>query len=241
LARGLYERGWGVLTIDYAGVGQSPGDERISADDWVEDVRAAIEFARAHSGARFLAVLGHSLGGQLIGQCLALPEVDGLLLVAAQRGMPQFFRGRSGIRVLYAYGVILAATWLLGRLPPHRLTLPVSVPAAALRQWARWGLSGVYRNRDGISVETRFRAYEGPITSITIADDRDNAPPAAVEALLGLFSSAEIRRIELRPADVGLERIGHFGLFRNATPRVCTMVDDWLRDLEQRASPGVGN
>lgn len=241
LARGLSGLGWGVLTVDYAGVGQSPGDDQTTGDDWVEDVRAAIEFARVHSGTQFLAVIGHSLGGQLVGQCSALPTLDGLLLVSAQRGMPRLFDGRAKARVLYAYGMILATTSVLGRLPPHRLTLPVAVPAGALRQWARWGLSGVYRGDNGAAREARFASYAGPITSVCIADDTNDAPKAAVEALLVLYARADIQRIELRPSNLGLDRIGHFGLFLKTTPAVTDVFHHWLGELETRAARNLSS
>ena len=52
---------------------------------------------------------------------------------------------------------------------------------------------------------------------IAIADDV-MVPPPAVWRLMGVYPQAEKRQLVLRPADFGLDRIGHLGPFhkRNA-------------------------
>ena len=41
------------------------------------------------------------------------------------------------------------------------------------------------------------------------------ATVAATDRILGLFANCEAKRIEVTPADVGGQAIGHFGFFRS--------------------------
>ncbi|HVG61311.1 MAG TPA: alpha/beta fold hydrolase [Hyalangium sp.] len=237
LAEDLARRGWGVMTFDYRGVGASRGGRsvrNITADDWAgEDIPAALEVLRRQTGASFVGVLAHSLGGQLFGMSPASEQVDGALLLASQRGMPRLFTGRHRLRVEYAYRAFPLLIRLWGELPVTRLTFPEACPPGAVLQWIHWGREGVFRDARGEDVEARFGRFRGPLVSVRIEDDEADAPLAAVEALEQLFTAASLRREALRPRDFGADRIGHFGPFSPRAPSALRdRLDAWLRDLQ---------
>ncbi len=243
LAGFLASEGWGAMTFDYRSAGASAdpaADRLVTADDWVNlDLPAAIREIRRRASPRFLAVFAHSIGGQLLGQSPALDDTDGVLLIAAQRGIPKLFHGMARVRIEYAYAVFPALIGLLGRLPKSKMTLPETCAGGALLQWVRWGRSGVFSDVAGRSMEARFGQYRGPLVAVSIADDQNYAPPEAVEALTGLYANARIRREVLSPADYGLPRLGHFGMFHPRAPRsLWSQVDVWLRQLESARLPG---
>ncbi|HEY8459984.1 MAG TPA: alpha/beta fold hydrolase, partial [Blastocatellia bacterium] len=103
-------RGWGALTFDYRSVGSSRNAERdagvdssVTLDDWANfDLPAAVAEARRRANPKFLAVIAHSIGGQLFGQSPIRHNVDGALLIAAQRGIPRFYKGVGRLRIEYA-------------------------------------------------------------------------------------------------------------------------------------------
>ncbi|MGH9369385.1 MAG: alpha/beta hydrolase family protein [Thermoanaerobaculia bacterium] len=242
-AGAVAEKGWGALTFDFRGVGGSldpSADASVTADDWVNlDIPAAFDEIKRRAEPRFLAVFAHSIGGQLLGQSPALAEVGGALLVAAQRGIPRLFRGVARLRVWYAYAVFPPLTRLFGRLPKSRLTLPEPCAGGPIRQWVRWGRTGVFTDREGHSVEPRFASYRGPLIAVTISDDDDYAPGPAVEALTRLYVNAKVRREILSPAAAGLQRLGHFGLFHPRAPRsLWAKAESWLRELEAASRDG---
>jgi len=236
-AGAMADKGWGALTFDFRGVGGSLdplADAGVTADDWVNlDIPAAFDEIRRRDNPKFLAVAAHSIGGQLLGQSPALAEVGGALLIAAQRGIPRLFHGVARLRVWYAYAVFPPLTRLLGRLPRSRLTLPESCAGGPIRQWVRWGRTGVFTDWEGRSVEPRFAIYRGPLVAVTISDDDRYAPGPAVEALTRLYVNAKVRRETLSPAQAGVERLGHFGLFHPRAPRALwAKAESWLRELE---------
>jgi predicted alpha/beta hydrolase len=236
LAGELARRGWGVMTFDYRGVGGSRGNRparTITADDWAgEDIPAALRALRQRSGASFVGVLAHSLGGQLFGMSPVSEQVDGALLLASQRGLPRLFTGWHRLRVEYAYRVFPLLIRLRGELPVTPLTFPEGCPPEVVLQWIRWGREGVFRDRRGEDVEARFGRFRGPLVSVRVEDDADNAPPTAVEALERLFTGASLRREVLRPRDFGVEHIGHFGPFSPRAPGALRdRLDAWLREL----------
>ena len=237
LAQFLAEKGWGVLTFDYRSQGSSQDaarDAAVTIDDWVNlDLPAAAAEARRRAGGGFLAVFAHSIGGQILGQSPIRKDVDGALFVAAQRGIPGLYEGSDGWAVRYAYAAFPIVIRALGRLPVSRFTFPDSVSGKVVRQWARWGRSGVFTAWGGENVEPRFADYDKPLIAVSVADDARYAPPRAVEALTKLYTRARVRRESLSPGDFGLSTLGHFGLFSPRAPRVLwAKAEAWLRDLE---------
>jgi predicted alpha/beta hydrolase len=233
----LAGRGWGALTFDYRSAGSSRDgmdDSAVTLDDWANlDLPAAVAEARRRAAPKFLAVIAHSIGGQLLGQSPIRHDVDGALLIAAQRGNPKLYRGVGRLRVEYAYAVFPLLIRLLGRLPVSQFTFPAECSGQAVRQWVKWGRSGVFTDRRGADVESRFAEYRGPLTAITIADDDYYAPAEAVEALTRMYSRAELKREIVRPRDYGVENIGHFGFFHRHAPReLWDRTATWLRELE---------
>jgi predicted alpha/beta hydrolase len=219
----LAGRGWGALTFDYRSVGSSrdaAADSAVTLDDWVNlDLPAAVAEARRRANPKFLAVVAHSIGGQLLGQSPIRHDVDGALFIAAQRGIPKLYKGVGRLRVEYAYAVFPILIRLFGHLPISPLTFPDACSGRAVRQWVEWGRSGVFTDRHGANVESRFAEYRGPLTAVTIADDEYYAPAEAVEALTRMYRGAEVKREIVRPRDYGVERIGHFGFFHRQAPR----------------------
>jgi predicted alpha/beta hydrolase len=233
-AAGLAQRGWGVMTLDYRGVGEShaAADFRaITADHWAAlDLPAAVDRMRALTGARRLGVVAHSLGGQLFGMSPAASRVDGAVFLAAQRGIPRFFRGAARLRLEYAYRAFPILARAFGAIPTSRVTFPDPCPPRAVLQWIRWGRTGVFTDAQGQSVEARFADFQGELVSAHVEDDLGFAPPAAVDALAALYTRAKLARRALGPAEFGLERLGHFGPFRPRAPAsLWDRIDGWLR------------
>ena len=236
----LAGRGWGALTFDYRSVGASRDaatDVSVTLDDWINlDLTAAVSEVKRRANPKFLAAIAHSIGGQLLGQSPIRHDVNGALFIAAQRGVPKFYKGIGRLRVEYAYAVFPILIRLFGRLPISSLTFPDACSGRAVRQWVEWGRDGVFTDNSGANVESQFEEYRGPLTAVTIADDKYYAPAEAVEALTRMYRNAELRREIVRPRDYGVETIGHFGFFHRRAPReLWDQGEAWLRKLETRA------
>lgn len=84
IARGMAERGWGVLRYDFAGLGASEGDfAETNFSTNCEDLRRAVEFLSGeHHPPRFL--FGLSFGGAAsLAMADQLPSIAGVITLAA--------------------------------------------------------------------------------------------------------------------------------------------------------------
>ena len=235
----LAGRGWGALTFDYRSVGGSRDtatDSSVTLDDWTNlDLPAAVSEVRSRANPRFLAAFAHSIGGQLLGQSPIRHEINGALFIAAQRGVPKFYKGIGRLRVEYAYAVFPTLIRLLGYLPVSPLTFPDACSGRAVRQWVEWGRSGVFTDIEGENVESGYADFREALLAVTIADDEYYAPTEAVEALTRMYCNAELRRETIRPQEYGVQSIGHFGFFHRRAPReLWDRVEAWLRELETK-------
>ncbi len=222
LAAFLSTRGFATLLLDYRGTGGSrPASLRgfhASADDWAAlDLAAAVSFLEGRYPTLPLTWLGHSIGGQLFGLCPERRRVRAAVFVAAQNGHWRHWQGLLRWRMLLNWYVMVPVlTAAFGYLPMRRFTgSGEDVPAAMARQWARWGRNRGYLMASKLAdPKVAFGDVAIPLCAYSFTDDRLFGPEAAVEALLAFYPSAALERRRLAPAELGKERIGHFGWLR---------------------------
>ncbi len=219
LARHLAAQDIGVLTYDYRGMGDSvldrPSFSRVRLEDWGrKDFPAVLRWLRATRGPERVVVLGHSVGGQLLGIAPEITGVDALIGVAAQSG---YWRHWDGLERAKVFAFWYAAVPLLSRagasFPSSLLGLGQDIPSSVARQWAEWGRDPEYirsrtvgpRPQYHDEVRCRLRTYLIP--------DDNLAPPRASRAWHDWFPNAEREVVELGARTATGRRIGHFGFF----------------------------
>lgn len=217
-ARFLAENNFTVLTFDYRGIGESRPqslrgfDARMS--DWAQQDLAGVAHwcAREFQPERFFLIC-HSAGGQLMGMARINPLVHALVFVAAQHGYWGNWPLRSRYNVAVLWRLIPVVTRVFGYLPA-RLGIGEDLPRGVANEWAKWG-----RDRDylfGFGHEFDLESYRSlavPMLAYSFWDDW-YAPRVAVEALLQKYSAAQITHHHLTPTESPVQRIGHFGFFR---------------------------
>jgi predicted alpha/beta hydrolase len=220
----MAEQGWDVVTFDYRGMGDSavPWAEAaaFSLVDWGEkDLAGVIAWARARLASERLALLAHSIGGQVAGFTPNKNALTALVGVAAQRGYWPYWTGWRKWGVYFFFRVFVPlAVKLRGRLPLGFADL-ADMPAGVARDWARWGVNHDYRDGAGTDLKPRFADFRAPTLAISFSDDLALAPERAVDVLFTeYFTRAPLTRWHLRPQDLGVKAIGHAGFF---DPKVC--------------------
>ncbi|MFN3304417.1 MAG: hypothetical protein ACK44A_11930 [Roseateles sp.] len=89
------------------------------------------------------------------------------------------------------------------------------LPAGAALEWAAWGRTpGFLFGDDSLARERAYDRFAGPVHLWSITDDHLFGSAPAVDALAAQFSAAPVQRHVLRPQDIGVRRIEHFGPFR---------------------------
>ncbi|WP_028240087.1 alpha/beta hydrolase family protein [Stutzerimonas azotifigens] len=217
----LAEQGYRVLSYDYRGIGRSRPTAlrrlRMRWRDWGElDFDAAVRWLRERAPEGPLLAVGHSIGGFLPGFAPAAVEVDRFLGVGAQyawwRDYAAAQRGRMFARWHLAMPLLTA---VCGYFPGRRLGWLEDLPAGVAYEWARRPerMEESYPAAERDEVLARFAAIRAPILGVSMSDD-PYGTPAAIRRGLSYYRNAPRQRVELSPAALGREAVGHFDLFR---------------------------
>lgn len=227
-ARSLASQGPDVVTLDYRGIGGSRPKRlkgfHATMRQWGElDLDAALRWALRELEPDRLFVVGHSVGGQLLGHASAADEVAAAYFVGSQSGYWRHWpaSGKLGIFTLW-HLLIPGLSGPMGYFPSPWFGLGQDLPSGVARQWARWGRHPDYLLRDGGEVRAKYGRIHCPLAATAIAKDRF-APEAGVRALLDMYPNAQ-RRLVLE-GDVG-----HFEWFKAKNEDLWAKAAAWLAD-----------
>lgn len=211
-------QGCTVLTYDYRGIGESrPARLRgfeATLRDWGErDLEGVLRFAIEDKGSRPLHVVGHSVGGQLLGLAQSNGAIERAVTVSSQSGYWGHWTGASALsKAAVWYGLMPVVGTLVGYIP-GKLGIGEDLPGGVALEWARWCRHPHYLLGHGISPEG-FSRLRAQLRVISIADD-DYAPRQAVDWLHALYTNADVERHHVSPRELEVPAIGHFGFFRS--------------------------
>ncbi len=219
-AQFLAQEGFTAITFDYRGIGESCHQPlktlKTSVIEWAEkDIAGLIDWMADHYPSAKLLVVGHSMGGQIIGLVPNNARISALLAVAAQSGYWGLWDGpRKYFMALVWYVLIPSLTRIYSYLPGKRFGLGENVPAGVALEWARWGRNPHYIvDERGQPLRDHFRTFAAPMLVYSFEDD-PYAPKRTVEGFLEFYPQARITHRRLSPQDAGVGAIGHFGFFR---------------------------
>ncbi|MEQ1802031.1 MAG: alpha/beta fold hydrolase [Gammaproteobacteria bacterium] len=219
LAAYLKAQGIGVLSYDYRGMGDSvlggEGPARVRLEDWGrKDFPAAFRWLRDRHAPARVVVLGHSVGGQLLGIAPEVRDADALVGVATQSGHWRHWDGLERAKVFALwYAAIPLLTALNDRFPSSRLGLGQDIPSGVARQWAEWGRDSNYIRSPTVGPQPQFHDQVRCRLRTYLAEGDDLAPERAVRAWHDWFPNAERELVRLGPRNAAGRAIGHFGFF----------------------------
>jgi predicted alpha/beta hydrolase len=244
-ARFLSQGGMPTLVYDYRGIAKSRPrslrDFPASVEDWgSKDCAAALEWLASRFPRARRVVVGHSVGGFVTGFVTNGPMIDRMLLVGAHTGYWRDYaaKARPGMYLLW-HALMPSLTRLVGYFPGRKLHLLEDLPAGVALEWANRRRPDFWWNKktaDG-AVDTawmesalgRFQAIRARTLSLRFSDDAF-ATAAATDRILDLYRNCPTTRRVIRPADVGHQKIGHFGFFRSRfSDTLWPQVIEWLR------------
>lgn len=229
-----------VLTWDYRGIGESRprslrGFEGTLSDWGRHDFEGVLRFAQREFAGRPLVAVGHSVGGQLLGQAPSNQLLSRVVTVASQVGAwnlwPQPMRwAMAGVW----FALMPALTHSFGFLP-GQFGIGEDLPKNVALEWAKWCRSRDYFFGHGTSREGYSRLTM-PLLAYSFSDDR-YAPKPTVDGLVAAYSGAQLDRRHLTPKDIGASSIKHFGFFRpQFESTLWTQVRDFVLDARPATS-----
>jgi len=219
LAAHLEQEGIGTLTYDYRAMGDSAvGRDRLGGvrlDDWgLRDFPAALRWLRERYAPARVVVLGHSVGGQLLGLAPEVLTVDGLVGVAAQSGHWRHWDGLGRARVFTLWYAAIPLLTVTGeRFPSSRLGLGQDIPSGVARQWAQWGRDREYARSRRVDPQPKYHEQVRCRLRTYLIGGDDLAPERAVRAWHDWFPNAGRELVDLGTHNAAGTLIGHFGFF----------------------------
>lgn len=222
-AEWLAAQGYMAVTFDYLGMGQSRNGSLRALKDidifhWARhDCSVMLDQVAAAADGVPLYWIGHSLGAQILPLVAGHERLTRIVTIAAGSG---YWRENSPqIRKqawLLWHGLAPALTAMTGYFPGERFGAVGDLPAGVIRQWRRWCLHPEYLvGAEGEPVRRAFAEVRRPITSLSFTDD-EMMSARSTESLHGFYTGAPKRMRRIAPSEVGVDRIGHFGFFRNS-------------------------
>jgi predicted alpha/beta hydrolase len=218
-AQWLAGQGATVVTFDYRGIGESRPHRlrgfEARVRDWGEqDLEGVLRFAAEAWPGRAVKLLGHSVGGQLVGLAPSARHVSGVMTVASQSGYWGHWPLPSKVAMAGLwYGLMPLTSSLVGYFP-GKLGIGEDLPRGVAEEWARWCRSEGYFTEHGVSAEG-FAQVRAPVLALSFTDD-PYAPKTAVDWLHRLYRSALVERRHVSPRELGVRAVGHFGFFRES-------------------------
>lgn len=207
-----------TITFDYSGIGKSLHgnikNENCSLLNWGNrDLETVIKYAIETYPNHKVILLGHSIGGQLIGLAPSSYMADKIILVAAQAGYWKFWKGVSKIRMwINWYLLVPVLTKGFGYFPSKKISRMENLPKNVAEEWAKWCRSSDYLFASFSHNKLYFDRIKCKLTSISIDDD-SFAPKKSVEWLTAKFENASIKNLHFVPKNISALKIGHFSLF----------------------------
>ena len=210
-----------VITFDYFGIGKSLKQPiktiSVNAASWGQnDLEAVILYTKTNFSNLPLTLLGHSIGGQLIGLAPSSVVAEKIILVAAQSGYWRFWKGTGRIKMWGNWHLLFPLlTTVFGYMPSKKFSGMENLPRHVAMQWQKWCLSPFYFFGDTSVTNFQFLHINARIMAISIEDDAF-APKQAVDWLSNKFTKSMVTKTQLNPTDFQLTKIGHFGVFKEA-------------------------
>lgn len=250
----LFREGFDVICYDYRGIGESrPATLRGFRAGWIDwghlDFEAILQHAaRAHPGQP-VHVVGHSIGGFLIGLAGSSHRIARAFTVGAQFAYWRDYAPALRRRLVAKWHVAMPLlTLLCGYFPGRRLGWLEDTPKGVVRDWAlsrrrledTWHGRAAARALDRRALVQRFAAVTAPMLAVGLTDDEFGTVPA-IERALAYFTQSPRLHLRISPQAIGAPAIGHFGFFHSRfEPTLWPLALAWLRSGRLPADhPGV--
>ena len=215
----LTARGYVTLTFDYRGINQSSPETlrgfEAKITDWGRlDMAGIFDWVLNRYPDLKKTVIGHSMGGQMLGLMHNNHAIDQVFFIASCTGYWRDFQ--NPIRRLMPLW-IFAMTWstrVYGYATAKKLRQGENLPGGVALQFASWCANPDYFQPDLQSgtVPLYFDQYDGPLTSLQITDD-PMANQVTANKLLTFYPKAQKTVQRIDPEDLGVKKIGHTGYF----------------------------
>lgn len=235
----LAASGFGVLTFDNEGIGESLSTDLAKCDasliSWGRhDMPAVLDALQDEFTNATYHLIGHSAGGQLIGLMPNYKALTSVLNVACSSGQIKNMNMPYKLKAMgFMDAFIPLANLTLGYTPADKVGMGEPLPRGVARQWREWcNGAGYIKTAFGKSIHTHFYdEIDIPALWLGFSDD-EIANSKNIDDMIRVFSKMPVEKRYFDPEEFGLNSIGHMRYFSSKTnakaPQLWQMAIDWL-------------
>lgn len=235
----LAEQGYGVITFENRGIGDSLHgklkDCKATLRDWgYLDMPAVLDTLQKRFPNATCHLVGHSAGGQLTGLMHNYAAIASKFNVGCSSGQLNNMRLAYRLRAkvfMNAFAPINNA--LFGYTNTQWIGMGEPLPKGVAQDWCNWcNGAGYIETAFGKTVKEHwYNEINCPSMWVNASDD-DIANNANVDDMTRVFtrmtSEQKIRRLTIDPEEQGYPDIGHMKFFSRKRNKLWILATDWL-------------
>ncbi len=231
----LAELGYGVLTFDNRGIGDSLAGKikhsQASLQCWGEkDMPAAFDFLMASFPKKHYHVVGHSAGGQLIGLMNNAKHISSVFNVACSSGCLKNMTFPFAVTAHFFMNMVIPLSNLFfGHTKAQWFGMGEPLPKRVARQWQKWcNGQGYVKTAFGKTIHQHlYNDLDMPAMWVNAMDDHI-ANDTNVADMISVFPKMQAQTLRLRKEDYALNEIGHMKFFSRKSQVLWKTTTDWL-------------
>jgi predicted alpha/beta hydrolase len=231
----LAENGYGVITFDNRGIGDSlvgsVSDSDASLQCWGQkDMPAVFEQLKKSFPNTKYHLIGHSAGGQLVGLMDNAMDLTSLFNFACSSGQLKNMTGLYSLKAHFCMNLFIPLSNIIfGHTKSQWLGMGEPLPKAVAQQWRAWCNSqGYVKAAFGKTVHNHlYDDLSIPSMWVNSTDD-DIAIDANVKDMLTVFTKLNPETLTLSPSDYSLNEIGHMKFFSRKSQALWFHALNWL-------------
>jgi predicted alpha/beta hydrolase len=231
----LCEQGFGVITFDNRGIGESAHSTVNKSDaslvKWGEqDMPAVLEALKVFFPNVHYFLVGHSAGGQLLGLMHNVHDLTAFCNFGSSSGSLRNMRKSYLLKAHFFMNLYIPVSNLLfGHTKSQWVGMGEPLPKQVARQWQQWcNGSGYVKTAFGNDVKTHHYDNISLPSKWMLATDDDIANIANVHDMISVFPNMEAEVEELEPQAHGVSEIGHMKFFSRKCQHLWPKVSDYF-------------
>ncbi len=217
-ANHLAQNGFDSLIYDYRGIAESrPKNLRGFKATFItwgqNDFTSVLKYVKEKFPQHKVLVLGHSIGGTIIGMSEDCNSINGIINIGAQTSYYKDW-GNQKYKLYFLWHIVFPlVTNIYGYFPGKKLKLLEDIPKDVIKQWnSRKKNPDMVNQLEKQGHKLFYNQYKGKLLTLAIEDDVIGTKKA-LKRVYTLFTSANKEIKYIKPQDVGVSKIGHFGFF----------------------------
>ena len=241
----LAKNGYGVITFDNRGIGESKNGSingvNASLVNWGKlDMTAVFKTLKSQFRNTTYHLIGHSAGGQLIGLMENAGELQSVFNYGSSSGSLKFTNYPFKIKAMFFFNCFIPISNLFfGRTNSHWFGMGEPLPKLVSSQWRRWcNGNGYVEEEFGKSIQSHLYNHLILPSLWVRSNDDEMATIGNVKDMIRVYSLSQARIITINPEDFGYREIGHMKFFSSKKMKLWDFALKWLNENITTANNG---